>query len=388
MAVTNLASLAPLPISQSSANRSTSTSSASAASVTTASIDAANANTATTSTSNGSGSNGSGNTGTNSSSTASSSQSGTASSTASEDSSLSFGDFIDLINPLQHIPIVSSIYRAVTGDQISDPMRILGGALYGGVIGFAANLAYTVVDEASGGHLEERAMASLGIGEAPAEDGTDTAVASTEQQDPAASQQSAAPVDPDSAPRITIPAPPLPTVGNSMAAGVNSSPLGAAMTPVLPVNGGSSEDVQDVFSRLAADIHSGAYVGGASNLNPHDATRTITEANTDPADMTSGSSIWSMDPGAAARALQEADAARQQKTRDSAMAVAKTQQGKTVEAAQATGAVSSDIGTAHALTPPPDMATAMMQGLDKYDAMLRARKAMASPPGQLANQTS
>lgn len=371
MAVTNLASLTPLPISQSSANRSTSTSSASAASVTTASIDAANANTASTTTSSGS-----------------SSQSDTTSSSASEESSLSFGDVIDLINPLQHIPIVSSIYRALTGDQISDPMRILGGALYGGVVGFAANLAYTVVDEASGGHLEEKAMASLGIGEEPAEESADTAVASTEQHDPTASQQSAAPVSPDSGPRITIPAPPLPTVGNNMAAGVNSSPLGAAMTPVLPVNGGSSEDVQDVFARLAADIHSGAYVGGASNLNPHDATRTITEANTDPADMTSGSSIWSMDPGAAARALQEADAARQQKTRDSAMAAARAGQGKHAEAAQASEAVSSDIGTAQALTPPPDMAAAMMQGLDKYDAMLRARKAMASPPGQLANQTS
>lgn len=382
MAVTNLASLPPLPISQPSASRNSSASSASAG-VTTASIDAANANTATTLPGNGSGT-----TGTNSGATTASSQSGTASSSSSEESSLSFGDFIDLINPLQHIPVVSSIYRAITGDQISDPMRILGGALYGGVIGFAANLAYTVVDEASGGHLEERAMASLGIGEEPAADGADTAVANAQEQTPAASEQSAAPVDTDSGPRITIPAPPLPQVGNNMAAGVNSSPLGAAMTPVLPVNGGSSEDVQDVFARLAADIHSGAYVGGATSLNPHDATRTIAEANTDPTGMTSGSSVWSMDPAAAARALQDADAARQQKSRDAAMAADKAEQGKPAEAAQAVEAVSSDAGTAQALTPPPDMAAAVMQGLDKYDAMLRARKAMANPPGQVANQTS
>ncbi|MGB6086494.1 MAG: hypothetical protein WBF74_07845, partial [Parvibaculum sp.] len=29
-----------------------------------------------------------------------------------------FSDFLDVINPLQHIPIVSSIYRELTGDEL------------------------------------------------------------------------------------------------------------------------------------------------------------------------------------------------------------------------------------------------------------------------------
>lgn len=44
---------------------------------------------------------------------------------------LTFGDLLDVINPLQHIPMVSSIYRAVTGDEISPGARVAGGALYG-----------------------------------------------------------------------------------------------------------------------------------------------------------------------------------------------------------------------------------------------------------------
>ena len=28
------------------------------------------------------------------------------------------GDFLDIINPLQHIPVVSTVYRAITGDKI------------------------------------------------------------------------------------------------------------------------------------------------------------------------------------------------------------------------------------------------------------------------------
>ena len=51
---------------------------------------------------------------------------------------MSFDDFIDLVNPLQHIPIASSIYRAVTGETINPLSRIAGDALYGGVFGLAS----------------------------------------------------------------------------------------------------------------------------------------------------------------------------------------------------------------------------------------------------------
>jgi len=54
-----------------------------------------------------------------------------------------FGDIIDIINPLQHIPIVNSIYRNITGDTIEPAMKIAGGALFGGPLGAIASIITT-----------------------------------------------------------------------------------------------------------------------------------------------------------------------------------------------------------------------------------------------------
>ena len=52
-----------------------------------------------------------------------------------------FADLIDFVNPLQHIPGVSTIYRAITGDEIGIGPRLVGGALLGGVVGFGVAAA-------------------------------------------------------------------------------------------------------------------------------------------------------------------------------------------------------------------------------------------------------
>lgn len=51
-----------------------------------------------------------------------------------------FGDVLDMVNPLQHLPIVSMLYRGITGDEIAQGPRIIGGLLFGGPSGavFAA----------------------------------------------------------------------------------------------------------------------------------------------------------------------------------------------------------------------------------------------------------
>ena len=51
--------------------------------------------------------------------------------------SLSFSDLIDILNPLQHIPIINTVYRAITGDRESAMADVIGGTLYGGPIGAA-----------------------------------------------------------------------------------------------------------------------------------------------------------------------------------------------------------------------------------------------------------
>jgi hypothetical protein len=55
-----------------------------------------------------------------------------------EDATMSFEDFLDMINPLEHIPVISSIYRAIVGENINPVSRIAGDALYGGIFGLAS----------------------------------------------------------------------------------------------------------------------------------------------------------------------------------------------------------------------------------------------------------
>lgn len=78
--------------------------------------------------------------------------------------SLGFKDFLDVINPLQHIPVVSTIYRAITGDQISPGARLIGGTLLGGPVGMVVASANIVSEMKTGGDVGERMVASaLGL---------------------------------------------------------------------------------------------------------------------------------------------------------------------------------------------------------------------------------
>jgi hypothetical protein len=72
-----------------------------------------------------------------------------------------FGDFIDIINPLQHIPIVATVYRNYTGDQIGAASRIIGGGLWGRIGGFISGLANAVVEWWSGKDIGDHIYAAL-----------------------------------------------------------------------------------------------------------------------------------------------------------------------------------------------------------------------------------
>lgn len=61
-----------------------------------------------------------------------------------------FGDLVDMVNPLQHIPLVNSVYRSVTGDEIKPISRIIGGAVFGGPLGAASGVANVVVEAETG----------------------------------------------------------------------------------------------------------------------------------------------------------------------------------------------------------------------------------------------
>jgi hypothetical protein len=71
----------------------------------------------------------------------------------------SFGDVLDIVNPLQHIPIVSTIYRAITGDQIKTFPKIAGDALFGGMAGFVSSVADTIFEKITGKNVGDTALA-------------------------------------------------------------------------------------------------------------------------------------------------------------------------------------------------------------------------------------
>lgn len=59
-----------------------------------------------------------------------------------------FGDVIDMINPMQHIPIVSKYYREQTSDDASEGSRLVGGALFGGLLGGVTGLVTSIANAA------------------------------------------------------------------------------------------------------------------------------------------------------------------------------------------------------------------------------------------------
>jgi hypothetical protein len=73
-----------------------------------------------------------------------------------------FENLLDVINPLQHIPVVSTIYRAISGDEIAAPAQLIGGALFGGPMGLASAAANLMFEEVSGDDLAGHALALVG----------------------------------------------------------------------------------------------------------------------------------------------------------------------------------------------------------------------------------
>ena len=77
----------------------------------------------------------------------------------SSDEGASFGEVLDAVNPLHHIPVVSAIYRAVSGDEIGLGPRLIGAAIFGGPLGVILAGISLLFEEASGGNVAEHAVA-------------------------------------------------------------------------------------------------------------------------------------------------------------------------------------------------------------------------------------
>lgn len=79
----------------------------------------------------------------------------------SDGEGFSFHDLVSIVNPLQHIPVVATIYRAVTGDTIAPVERVAGDTLYGGLWGLISSVANVAFEEITGKDFGDTALALL-----------------------------------------------------------------------------------------------------------------------------------------------------------------------------------------------------------------------------------
>ncbi len=86
---------------------------------------------------------------------------------ASPDNSdeFSFLDIIDMVNPLQHIPVVNYIYREITGDEIKPSSKIIGGGIFGGPLGAASGIVNAVIEQETGKDMIGNAGSLVGFGD-------------------------------------------------------------------------------------------------------------------------------------------------------------------------------------------------------------------------------
>lgn len=101
------------------------------------------------------------------------------------DDGFSFNDLIDIVNPLQHIPVVSTFYRETTGDEISAAPRVMGSTLFFGPLGFAGALANVVIEENTGMDIGEHMTSWV----APDDENNSLAFNATDAANPPQPQQ-------------------------------------------------------------------------------------------------------------------------------------------------------------------------------------------------------
>lgn len=82
------------------------------------------------------------------------------------DDGFTFFDVLDVINPLQHIPVVSTLYRELTGDDLAPFSRLAGGTLFGGPFGLAGAIVNMAVEDTTGKDIGGNVLAMF-TGDSP-----------------------------------------------------------------------------------------------------------------------------------------------------------------------------------------------------------------------------
>ncbi len=83
-----------------------------------------------------------------------------------------FAEVLSALNPLQYVPVVGTIYRAVTGDRIPEGLQIVGslavGTALSGPIGLVTGIATIIAEKVTGIDPDKIAhRVAVGLGIAP-----------------------------------------------------------------------------------------------------------------------------------------------------------------------------------------------------------------------------
>ena len=65
----------------------------------------------------------------------------------------------NVVNPLQHVPVIGTIYRAITGEHLDPVEKIAGDTLYGGLWGAVTSVADVAFEKLTGKDFEDTALA-------------------------------------------------------------------------------------------------------------------------------------------------------------------------------------------------------------------------------------
>jgi hypothetical protein len=80
-----------------------------------------------------------------------------------QDDGPSFSDVLDILNPLQHIPIINTIYQHLTGDSEGAVADVAGGTLWTGPIGLVGSLVDLAVKSDTGKSISDNILSWLGL---------------------------------------------------------------------------------------------------------------------------------------------------------------------------------------------------------------------------------
>ena len=193
-----------------------------------------------------------------------------------------FENVLDVVNPLQHLPVVGTVYRAITGEKIGDLEKIAGDTLYGGVMGLASSVADLAFEKITGKSFGDTMLAMV-------EGDKDTAVASaapatTQSETAKTAALNAASLTASQTAKIAASTSAAPLVGPNLSAFAPPKTLAAAMT--TPANKSATTpavvDISPQTDALLASLQRNGVTGSmqAQAMDAYRRTMSMNSATT------------------------------------------------------------------------------------------------------------